>query len=569
MKQLSICEKYARDVVSGKQLAGKLIIKAAARFLKDLKRKDIYWDEKEAIKIVNFAQRYLNLWEDEWRGKPVVILPWMAFILMQIYGWIKVEDGKRRVRKVYVQVSKKNAKTTLASIIAAYHLLIDDRINTPNIYVGANNEDQAKLCVNITGKIIEQSPKLKVLIDNGTIDLFRYKEKIVRIVHHDRDGFITPMAKEPAKTDTAQSGGKHGINPSLAIVDEYSAADSDNFLNTMESAQAARSEPLQFIITTAGHKKNGPCFLKLRKTGIDILEGVIEDDSYLAFIYELDEGDEYSNLKVAIKCNPSLGVTVQVSYLKARILAAKNEGGTKEVDVRTYTFNEWVDSPEVFIPSDTWKANGRKTSKESVLSGMVCYGGIEIISGLDLNAFALYFPDFKEDIDALKFFFWMAEGKVINNKMKMDCSKFVKGGHIKTTPGDVIDNEFIYQTILEEVSNFNMHSMAFNINLQNHEIMQGLINASIECNPISQSYRGLSEPTKAWEELLTGKKIEHFNNPVLTWMNSNCLVIRKETDIRLMKTAGRIAGISAAIHALAQYKIVTAEEEKDQVIESW
>ena len=65
-------------------------------------------------------------------------------------------------------------------------------------------------------------------------------------------------------------------------------ADTDALLNALESDQAARQEPLIFCITTAGFKMNGPCYQQLRKTGTQILEGVINDDGYLPFIFEID-----------------------------------------------------------------------------------------------------------------------------------------------------------------------------------------------------------------------------------------------------------------------------------------
>lgn len=579
---MSRCEQYARDVVTGKVVAGQLVVKAAKRFLKDLKRTDIYFDVKEADKIVKFAERYLRLWEDKWRDKPVEIRPWMAFILQQIYGWHRKSDGKRRIRKVYIQLAKKNAKSTLAAIINLYHLFADKRINTPNVYVGANGEAQALICTNITGKILRQSPTLMKMVDNGTVKMFKKKEKYSSIENTERDGFIVSMAKEPAKTDTAQSGGKHGINVSLLTIDEYSNADSANLLDTGESAQAARDEPLTIVITTASHKKNGPCFQNLRKTGIEVLDGIIENDFYLPFIYEIDqpvdkEGkDEEITIDWLLKNewaweqgNPNIDVSVSREFLRFRLQEAKNEGGSKEVDVKIYSFNIWVDSPEVWIPADIWKKNTHKIS-EGTLAGALCYGGLEIVSGLDLNAFLLYFPNIKEDIAAVKPFFWMAEEKVILNKMKIDCSQWVDRGLIKTTPGNVIDNEDIYNWILGDLKNYNLHSVAFNINLQNHDILQALIKSGIECNPISQGYRGVSEPSLAWEELCQSAKMEHFNNAVLAWMNSNCMVIRKENDIKVQRSNGRVAGISAGINALAQFKTVEAvPKDNDQLIESW
>ena len=569
---MSSAEKYAHWVLQegNENETGQYIKLAAKRFMADLQRDDIYFDQPDADKFTYFAQEHCCLWEDKWRGKPVQILLWMSFIFDQIYGWKRKSDGLRRIRKVYVQVAKKNAKSTLAGTLANYHLYSDKRVQTPKVFVGANNEDQAKICVNIAGKIIEQSPDLMDYVDDDTVSLFRYKENIVNIVHNERDGFIKALSKEGGDKKSVTSGGKHGINPSLGLVDEYAMAATADLLNTLESAQAAREEPLLFVITTAGFNMDGPCYQKLRKTGIDILEGVAEDDSYLPFIFEMDKGDDIHDQTKWKKANPNLGVSVFPEFLKSRLRAAKNEGGTTEVDVKTLNFNMWCESPEVFIPNDVWLSNTHNMSEDAVNNVYQCFAGVEIISGLSLNSFCLMFPNVKDDIHAFKWIFWMPEDKVKINDIKFDFTLFVEEGYIKTTPGNVVDNDLMFDIIQEEVQKYYVHSMAFNINIQNNDILQALVKAGMTANPISQSYKGLSEPTKEWEALATARRIEHFNNPVVTWMNSNCMILRKGNDVMLEKQQGRISGISAAIHALAQYKTIESQKiTGDEVIQSW
>ena len=569
---MTACETYARWVLdpANENENGLYIKLAAKRFLADLEREDIYFDESEALKFRVFAEEHCCLWEDKWRGKPVKIMPWMGFIFDQVYGWIRKEDGLRRVKSVYVQVAKKNAKSTLAGTLANYHLYSDKRIKTPKVFVGANNEDQAKICVNIAGKIIEQSPDLYDWVEDGTVDLFRYKENIVNIVHNERDGFIKALSKEGSDKKSTTSGGKHGINPSLGLVDEYAMASAADLLNTLESAQAAREEPLMFVITTAGFNMEGPCYQKLRKTGIDILDGVAEDDSYLPFIFEMDKGDDIYDETKWRKSNPNLGISVFPQFLRSRLTKAKNEGGTTEVDVKTLNFNMWCESPEVWIPNDVWISNTHGLKIDDIRYSNDLYAGIEIISGLSLNSFCLMAPNMSGDIHGFKWIFWMPEAKVKDNEIKFDFTRFVDDGWIKTTPGNVIDNDLAFEIIWNEIKEYYVHSMAFNINIQNNDVLQALVKNGLTVNPISQSYKGLSEPTKEWEALATAKRIEHFDNPVITWMNSNCMVIRKGNDIMLEKQRGRISGISAAIHALAQYKTIEALNRTDDVkLESW
>lgn len=568
---LSRAEEYARWVLQeeNKGKTGNLIKLAAKRFLNDLERPDLVFDEKEANRIVNFAEKYCCLWEDKWRGEPVKILPWMAFIFQQIYGWKYRETGLRRIRRVYVQVAKKNGKTTIAGVLNNYHLFADNRVQTPKIFVGANNEDQAKICVNISGKLIEQSPMLQQYVEDGEVQLFKYKENIVNIVHKGRDGFIKALSKEAQNSTSAAAGGKHGFNPSLGVIDEYAMADTDGLLNALESGQAARQEPLIFCITTAGFKKNGPCFQQLRKSGIEVLEGISTDDNFLPIIFETDKGDDISNEEVWMKCNPNLGVSVFPEFLRSRLNSAKNEGGSKMVDVRTLNFNEWCETPEIWIANDVWMANSHGYSINDLI-GHECYGGIDLVGGMTINAFVLFFPNFRGDTHAVLPLFWMPNDTMKSSNNRIDFESWADDGLIAVCEGNVIDNDWAYNRIIDFISKFNVDSISFSLTLQNHDVIQALVRSGLKCNPISQGYRSQSTPTKALEEMLTANQIEHFNNPVMAWMNINTQVSRsKDNDIRLQKMQGMTSGMIATVQAIAQWKTVAAGEMADQSIESW
>ena len=94
---MSEAEKYALSVVNGKVPAGKFIKLAAGRFLSDLERKDLKFNIQEAQKAINFFQNHLRHWEDEWRGKSLILEPWQKFVLMQVFGWERKDTKKRRV----------------------------------------------------------------------------------------------------------------------------------------------------------------------------------------------------------------------------------------------------------------------------------------------------------------------------------------------------------------------------------------------------------------------------------------------------------------------------------------
>lgn len=563
---MSDAEKYARWVLEPENhfRTGELMKKAARRFLHDLTRTDIFFDEEQANFPIQFIEENLNHWEDKWRGLPVVLEPWQKFIIQQIYGWIIVETGLRRIRFVFIETGKKNSKTAMGAFFSLFHLFAD-RINSPKVFVGANNHEQANICVNYAGKTIENSPALYDWVEDGTVLISKYNGKIHTIVHNERDGFIETMAKEPSNPALQQAGGKHGKSPSLVIIDEYAMADSDSLLNAMENAQGAREEPLTTCITTAGPKKDGPCYQKLRDSGIKVLDGVLEDDTYLVFIFEMDKpiGEDGKPTEITVdylidhpevwpQSNPNYKVSVFDAFLKTQLTKAKNERGTKEVDVLTFNFNLWVDSADVFIPADVWNANFHGVEVDE---GAECYGGIEIATGTGMSAFVLYFPG---ETNKIVPFFWMpSEGAKIDSGFD-GYDRWSKEGFIKLDPGNVVDNDVAVQWIIDFISQYNMHSFSFPTTMVNNSIVQGLIKLGYTGEGISQGVQTISAPTAEWEKLFIAKKMEHFNNPVLAWANSNCMVVRKEQGIRIEKNQ-KVLPIYACVNALTRSMVVGAE----------
>ena len=549
-------ERYANDVLSGKKVAGKLIKQACEKFLSDLKRTDIQLDEKQGQRAINFIERKLRQWEGSWRGKPFKLEDWQKFIVMQVFGWMK--NGRRRIRSVYIQIARKNGKTSFAAAILLYHLF-GDRENTPQILVGANNEDQAKICVNSAGRIIQNSPVFSDMVDDETLKLSVYGRNIIGIYNNASDGAVKAMSKNPETQD--------GFNPSLGVVDEYHEAKDDALLNVIESGQGARPEPLVFVVTTAGFDKQGPCFTKLRKSSVDMLCGKITDDSHLAFVYEMDEADDWKEENNWPKANPNLGVSVFPEYLKSRLTKAMNEGATKEVDFKTKNLNMWVDAPTVWIQDETWMKNTYGITKEELI-GQPCYGGLDLSTGIDLNSFCLYFPRFREIngrwVSPVLWWHWLP--KTMVKTEFFDYTEWVEHGLITVTEGvfeNVIDHKKVTFDICELPKLYNIQAIAFDQRLAYHGVVQdlGIVFGTSQDEqfisgmyPFTQSMPNVSLPTKMLEKEITNFELEHFGDPVARWMMGN-VVLKKDPIGQIMpdksKSQFKIDGIAAMINAKA------------------
>lgn len=578
---MSGAEQYARWVLDPKneRETGRLIKLAAQRFINDLEREDIYFDPVEAVKMPNFGERYCYQWEGDWRDKLVKWELWQRFIYEQAYGWFRKEDNLRRFDEVFVEIAKKNGKSTMCAVDMNYHVIADDRVNTPKVFTGANNEDQAKICVNMAGRIIERSPALNELVQDGTIKFSNYRENITGVFHTEKDGFIKAFSKETSDKTSKTAGGKQGVNASKGIIDEFGMSPDHGAAKPIKTSMASRSEGQMFYITTAGFNLQGPCYQELRKVGIQVLEGTIKKDNYLPIIFEIDKpiGEDGKQKDISAQwlldnewvwkhANPNIDVSVKRKFLRSALEDAVTFGGTTMVDNLTLNFNIWMGSADTFIPPEIWNKNTHGITPDDLLRSS-CYGGIEIVSGKHLNAFTLLFPKVKGKT-VLKTFYWMPDA-FKSSRESDDLKDWADQKLITTFAGDAAENSVVVDLIMQELSKYYMDSFAFRSNLEQSDIVQALLKNGVKGNPISHGRQGISTPTQIWEEMLTKGEMEHFGDPILAWMNSNCLAVRKDHDIRLEKSGSRVVGIYAAINALAQWKTIEAEGSDDQLIESW
>jgi phage terminase large subunit-like protein len=132
---------YALSVVEGDIKTGKFVKWACQRHLNDLKREDVYFDEKAANRIINFYKLTPHV-KGEWAGRPIILEDWQKFIVGSLFGWKRIDDT-RKYREAYIEVSRKNGKTTMMAPIGLYGMLEDNEPGA-EVYSAATTRDQSK-----------------------------------------------------------------------------------------------------------------------------------------------------------------------------------------------------------------------------------------------------------------------------------------------------------------------------------------------------------------------------------------------------------------------------------------
>lgn len=544
-------QEYIDGVQSGEIVVNKYIRLAVKRHTENLERQrtkefPYYFDEYEAKRIINFFG-YLKHWKGEWADKPIILEPWQQFYLWDLFGWRRVEDDTRKYRKSSLWVARKNGKTTLAAGIGLFGLM-KDREAGPQIYTVATKAEQAAICFDDAKKISEKSSSIEKRLDN-----YKYS-----ITHPDSGGFMKYFGADSSTMD--------GFDPYYCIADEVHAHKTDGVLEIMESGMGSRRQPLMLEISTTGHILHG-----VGKNHYDysakVLEEIIEDEAWHAMVFTLDEDDDWKDEKVWQKANPNLGVSKKVSYMESQFTQALSMPG-KESKFKTKDLNLWVSSKTGFIPNHKWqKCNNRKVTVDD-LKGRKCYAGLDLGEISDFTAFAvLAEPLTPEDKWLAKLWYWIPELTLRERKNVNIIMPWVDDGWITTTNGNATDYDAV-QSDIEGLLDVGVNIKKLFYDSSKAQNMPSKIDAEydgIEVASVSQSGSKMNAPIEGIMKFVFDEMIEFGNDPVLSWMNSNVVVVKNYNDQKRFdkkKANDKMDGMVAL--AMAFMPVVDEQEEETE-----
>lgn len=532
-------ECYARAVADGKVPACLLTRLACERHLRDLKTapmRGLRWDWDAAEHALRFFQ-FLRHSKGEWAGCRFELEPWQQFIVGSLFGW-KRADGTRRFRVAYIEVPRKNGKSTLSAGIGLY-LLVGDGEAGAEVYAAATKKDQARIVWDEAAAMVRRSPdlakRIRVLPGKGNMHVLETRSKF-----------------EPLGADTDRMD---GLNVHGAIVDELHAHRTRDVWDVLDTATGARRQPLIFAITTAGTDQTSVCY-EQHQYAEQVLNRTIEDDNFFAFITTIDEEDDWADPAAWAKANPNLGISAKVDDLKRKCETAKQLPAAQNAFLRLH-LNVWTQQVTRWIDLDMWDENAGLVVEEK-LAGRVCFGGLDLSSVSDLTAWVMVFPreNDAEELDVLARF-WCPEARIHDrhNKYRQQYRVWAERGLIKATPGDAIDYDFVVKQVLDDAQKFQLVDLNIDRLFQAHQVAVKLMDELGENRVVGmgQGFLSMAAPMKEFERRLLARKIHHGGNPVLRWMAANVAV--KQDPAGNLKpdkasSQGKIDGIVALVMAL-------------------
>jgi phage terminase large subunit-like protein len=534
----TIVDRYIEGVLNGKVIAGQLVRLAVKRHLLDLqkgKRRGLSFDEARAEKAVEFFQ-YLKHSKGEWAGQSFTLSPWEVFIVWVLFGWMN-KNGTRRFRMGYVEVARKNGKSTLGAGIGLKLAFADDEPGA-EVYSAATKKDQAII---VHGEATRMVRATEDLADSITI----FKNSLTR---PEKNQKYEPLGADEDTLD--------GLNVHGAIIDELHAHKTRAVFDLIDTATGARRNPMIFGITTAGtDQTDGSICWEHHVYAEQLLKGIIDDDKYFAFICAMDDKDDWQDERNWYKANPNLGVSKKLEYMRDQANRAAKMPSKLNSFLRL-DLNRWTQQVTRWISMELWGKNAGAPIVESELAGRLCFGGLDLSSVSDLTALVWLFPDpDPAGVCTILCRLWCPKARLTDetNRYRDQYEAWEREGWLTATSGNAIDYDTVKAQVLKDAETFQVQELAVDRLFQGYQMSMQLAEEGLTVAACGMGFMSMAAPCAELERRLLGHKLRHGGHPVLRWMANNVSV--KEDPAGNKKpdkstSQGKIDGIVALLLAL-------------------
>jgi phage terminase large subunit-like protein len=514
--------------------------------------------DPERVDKVLKAFGLLRHTQGQWAGQPLRPDPWqVAYILAPVFGWVRWDDDAdayvRIVRTLYVDVPRKNGKSTLCGGIAIYLTCADGEPGA-QVVAAATSERQAGFVFQPVKHLAEKAPRLK-----GHVQAL--KKKII----HTRSGSYFEVVSSVADA-------QHGANLHGGIVDELHVHKTPDLVETIETGTGSRRQPLIAMITTADSGKQHTVYARKREYCEQVARGTLTDPTFYGVVWAAEAGDDPHVEATWRRANPGYGISPTRAYLAKASAEAQQSPADLAKFLRLHLGRRTKQETK-YLTLESWNRNAGMVD-EQALTGREAYGGLDLAATSDLCALCWLFPDDERGgFDAL-WRLWTPEDNVeaLDRRTAGAASRWVREGLLVATPGNVADYDYIQLQIERDLDAFDVRSLGYDpwsaVPLTNE-----LAKTNAPLVKVRQGFVTLSPPLKELQRLLLkgtpeAPQLRHGGNPAVTWMLDNLAVSMDPAgNVKPDKarSAEKIDAMSALVTALSE--AMTREPAKKSAYE--
>ncbi|MFF7259480.1 terminase large subunit [Streptomyces sp. NPDC008159] len=502
------------------------------------------FDPARVDKVINAFSK-LRHTKGQWAGQPLKPDPWqVAYVLAPVFGWVHWDEDAgthvRIINELYVDVPRKNGKSTLCGGIAMYMTCADGEPGA-EVLAAATTKDQARFVFDPVKQLAEKAPALK-----GNVKPL--KDKIV----HPKSGSYFQVISNVADA-------QHGANLHCYICDELHIHKTPDMLETLETGTGSRRQPLGVVITTADSGKRETPYDNKRRRIEQLARGVLHDPSVYGVIFAAEKTADPHAEETWRAANPGFGVSPTRAYLAKASRKAQSSpadlASFKRLHLGIRTRQEVK-----FLPLDAWNRNAGMVD-ETKLHGRDTWGGLDLAATSDLCALCWLFPNDEDGtLDAL-WRFWTPEDNLeaLDKRTAKAASRWVKEGWLTATPGNVADYDWIKAQIRKDRDLFRVRSIGYDP-WNASQLTNDLVSERANLVKVRQGFQTMSPVLKETQRLIlqgTPQKpvLRHGGNPITLWCVDNLAVAMDPAgNVKPDKanSGDKIDGVSALLTAMAE-----------------
>ena len=606
--------RYAKEVVTGKSIAGDAVKEACERHLNDLENSRCLWKPERGARFAKFCE-FCCVVEHPvtTRLVPFRLLPWQAFIAYSIFSWTVPENdrlkrlpGTRRFRHAYIETGKGSGKSPLGAAFALYFLTADiyEELDgtkhpqmEPQCYAVASTFDQAVIvAMNPAAQMVSNSDylqdKAQCVVKGGS--------KPDRIISLSRGGVFQAVS-------TNWGGhGKAGLRVNFIQAEELHEQTDRVHIDNLEAGFKGRPQPLLLMLTNAGKHKEGIAWDEHRRALSANRTSAM--DNYFSYVAQCDD-DDYPTpganrrwhpiKRVWKKANPSLGLTVRQDYIHDRIAKAKYDPDRQEV--LRLNFGRWGTIDSDYISWRLWKRVECAKFDDSELEGATLHLGGDLAELHDLTALAGLF-ECRDGKLRLRVWSYTANGTLDERDETSSghLRHWANEGWIETVDGEVLNYDIVAARIKALTDQYETSALAMDP-YHSSKMQDALDKADVKWWAQDAGYsrlyqtgleivkhpQGFFASFKAdarkltmngsigvFERLVKAKqpRIMIERNPVLRW-NLNSAIITKDAALNRkfdkrrseLNNHGKIDGLVASVMAVG----LTERPPEDKITSPW
>lgn len=505
------------------------------------KDRKYHFDPVLANRPIVFIETFCRQSKGKHAGKPIKLELFEKAIIQAIYGVVD-KNYKRRFQEVFIDIGRKNGKSTLLSALGNYALL-GDKEGGPEIDCVSTKRDAAKIVFNEAKNMVKQSPYLRKYIKIRKSDMYCDYNF----------GVYQPLSSDSNTLD--------GLNPSMVILDECHAIKDRNLYDVMKQSLSAesREQPLFITITTSGFIRDG-IYDELYDYSEQILNGTVDDEHFLSFIYELDEVEEWLDETKWIKANPGLGTIKSIAKLRASVKRALVEEDyrstvlTKDFNIKNVASKSWLKWEQIDNPA---------TFDMELIRNTYAIGGCDLSSVKDLTCATLLIRRRDDETLYLLQHYFLPEARIAEmdaeSSKEAPYKKWEERGLITFCQGEMVQFSDVTKWFakMRDEYQIDLWCCGYDRAMANYWVQEMESEFGKVMEAVPQGAKTWTIPMKEMGAVLSTHGINYNNNPIFKWCLTNTAVKTQGTldsiePIKITRKR-RIDGMVSALNAYVIY----------------